>query len=97
MSTNATLPKIPVHPATNFRVWVIPIHGALIAGIHAGTAFDAVLDLKMHFLVFVHGVAIGRADPNGTLMWAAAIADIGIYHNMRFNFAAALVAVSHQA
>ena len=47
------LPKIPVHPATNFRVWVIPIHGALIAGIHAGAAFDAVLDLKMHFLVFV--------------------------------------------
>lgn len=23
------LPKIPVHPAPNFRVWIIPIHGAI--------------------------------------------------------------------
>ena len=91
------LPKIPVHPATNFRVWVIPIHRPLITGIHAGAAFDAILDLKMHFLVFVHGVAIGRADPSGAFVRAAAVADIGIYDNMRLNFASALIAITHQA
>lgn len=97
MSTNATLPEIPVNPATNFRIWIIPIHGALITGVHAGAALDAVLDLKMHLLVFVHRVAISRAHPGGALMWAAAVANIGIHDDMRLNFAAALVAVSHQA
>jgi hypothetical protein len=67
----------------------------LITGIHAGAAFDAILDLKMHFLVFVHGVAIGRAYPSGAFVRAAAVADIGIYDNMRLNFTAALVAVPH--
>ena len=90
-----SLPKIPVHPAPNFRVRIIPIHGALITGVHAGAALNAVLYLKMHFLVFVHGVAIGRADPSGTFMRAAAVADIGIHYNMWLNFAATLVAVPH--
>ena len=90
-----SLPKIPVYPATNFRVRVIPIHRALITGVHAGTALDAILDLKMHFLAFVHRVAIGRAYPSGTFMRAAAVADIGIYDNMWLNFAPTLVAVPH--
>ena len=51
----------------------------------------------MHFLILVHRVAIGRADPGGALMRAGAVANTGVHHDMGFYFAAALVSVANQA
>src|SRR5690554_5667578 len=78
-------------------VGVAPGDGALVAGVHAGPALDAVLELEVHEAALVDRVAVGRADVRRALVRADGVADRGVDEDVRLGVAAALVAVGDGA
>lgn len=74
---------------------IAPRNGPLVAGEHAGAAFDAVLELEMNLAKLVHRVAVGRADVGRALVRTGAVANVGIDEDVRFRLAFALVAEAH--
>jgi len=93
-SFTVDLAKIPVDASSHFRIGIIPIYGSLIAGIHAGTTFYAILNLKMYFAILIHGITVGGTNISGTLMWAYGVTDIGINPDMGLDLRFCLVAIT---
>jgi hypothetical protein len=80
------LTEVPINASSNFGIREVPVHSSLIAGIHTGSAFDAILNLKMNLIIFVHGITISRANPSSTFMRTTGVTNIGIYNNVWFYF-----------
>ncbi len=94
MGTKSTV--IPRYTTTNFGIRVIPVNRALIAGVHAGAALNAVFNLKMHRAVLVHGITVSRAHVGRTLVRTGGIANIRVHDNVWFNFRLRLIAIADQ-
>src|SRR5690606_2062616 len=69
------LPEVPVHPPPHLRVRVAPRHGALVAGVHARPALDAVLELEVDAARLVFRVALRRAHVRRAVVGADRVAD----------------------
>jgi hypothetical protein len=66
---------MPVYSSAFLRIGIVPRHSALIAGVHAGTAFDAVLKLKNDTPIVVILVAFCGADVRRAVVRTNRIAD----------------------
>lgn len=62
------LSEIPGDTPSGFRIWKLPGNGALITGVHAGAALDAIFNLKMHQTLIVFCITVCRTYIGGAMV-----------------------------
>lgn len=94
-ANEAASSKVPVDTPALFRIGIIPGDGTLIAGIHARTALNAVLELENDLTFIIILIAFCRTDIGRAVVRTDRIANVGVDENMRSGFGAPLIAVGN--
>src|SRR5690606_22615667 len=92
-----SLTKIPGHTSTALRVGIRPSDRALVAGVHACAALDAILKLEEDSPILVKLIAFGRTYVCRAMVWADRVANARIDENVRLRLTPALIAIRYQA